>query len=316
MVLTIVLVSYNTKALIDPCFAALDKARARIGASEVIVIDNASRDGSAEHLEENYPDVRLIRSPINVGFGRANNLALPFAHSPFVLLLNTDAFVSEDSLEKSLDCMRADAHCGIVGVRLVGRDGEIQPSCRYFPTPLNVFVSRTATARLFPSVRTIDGPDFAPAKMQNCDWVPGCFYLIRKEVIDRVGLFDPRFFLYYEEVDHCLATQRAGWNIVYLPTTTVIHIGGESAKSDGALTKSGKQVDRISMESAQLYFRKNFGLSAFLAHVWLDLVADVYLMLKAIVRKGDWPTARRLLVRMSTTIGLGWATRMGTHATR
>lgn len=316
MVLTIVLVSYNTKALIDPCFAALDKARARIGASDVVVIDNASRDGSAEYVEQNYPAVRLIRSATNVGFGRANNLALPFVDSPFVLLLNTDAFVDEDSLEKALAYMQADRRCGIVGVRLVGRDGEVQPSCRYFPTPINVFLGRTGLTRRFPGVRMVDGPDWAPPEVRACDWVPGCFYLIRKEVIEHVGLFDPRFFLYYEEVDHCLATKRAGWSVVYLPTTTVVHIGGESAKSDSQLTQTGKQVDRISMESAQLYFRKNFGLGALVAHLTLELFADFYLMLKALVQKRDWIAARQLRTRMSTTIRLGVATRMGRNGTR
>jgi hypothetical protein len=316
VLLTIVLVSYNTKALIDPCFAALDKARARMGPSEVIVIDNASRDGSAEYIEQHHPDVRLIRSATNVGFGRANNLALPYIQSPFVLLLNTDAFVAEDSLEKAMAFIQGEPRCGIVGVRLVGRDGVVQPSCRYFPTPFNVFLGRTGLARLFPGVRLIDGPEWAPPDERDCDWVPGCFYLIRKEVIDRVGLFDPRFFLYYEEVDHCLATQRAGWRIVYIPATTVVHIGGESAKSDAQLTGSGKQVDRISMESAQLYFRKNHGLGALVVHVLLELLADLYLMLKALLKRRDWSAARQLRKRMSTTISLGWATRLGRNATR
>jgi GT2 family glycosyltransferase len=280
------------------------------------VIDNASRDGSAEYVEQNYPAVRLIRSATNVGFGRANNLALPFVDSPFVLLLNTDAFVAEDSLEKALAYMQADGRCGIVGVRLVGRDGEVQPSCRYFPTPINVFLARTGLTRSFPSVRMIDGPDWAPPEVRHCDWVPGCFYLIRKEVIERVGLFDPRFFLYYEEVDHCLATKRAGWSVVYLPTTTVVHIGGESAKSDSELTQSGKQVDRISIESAQLYFRKNLGLGGFWGHFTLDLLADFYLMLKTALKNRKWSAARQLRLRISTTIQLGWATRFGRKSTR
>ncbi len=316
MLLTVIIVSYNTKALIDPCLAALERARRHVGASEVIVIDNASRDGSAEYLEQHHPDVRLIRSEVNVGFGRANNLALPFTTAPYVLLLNTDAFVAEDSLAKAMAYMEAEARCGIVGVRLVGRDGDVQPSCRYFPTPFNVFLGRTGLARWFPRVRMIDGPDWAPADVRQCDWVPGCFYLIRREVIDRVGLFDPRYFLYYEEVDHCLATQRAGWSIVYLPTTTVVHIGGESAKSDAQLTKAGKQVDRISMESALLYFRKNFGLATLFSHVLLELVGDFFLLLKAVIRKRDWNGAGLRRRRMWTTLQLGWATRLGRRATR
>lgn len=316
MELTIVLVSYNTKHLLDDCFAALDRARLHVGASEVVVIDNASRDGSAEYIEQNFPAVRLIRSEQNVGFGRANNLALPAFDADFMLLLNTDAFVSEDSLEKAMAYMREDARCGIVGVRLTGRDGEVQPSCRYFPTPLNMFLVRTGLSRRFPRVRLVDGPEWAPATTQECDWVPGCFYLIRREVIAQVGLFDPRYFLYYEEVDHCLATQRAGWKIVYLPTTTVIHLGGESAKSDSTLTKAGKQVDKINIESALLYFRKNFGLATLFAYMMLEVLSDLLLMCKSLVARRDWHGAAHRWRRVGTLLSLCGKTTFGARATR
>jgi N-acetylglucosaminyl-diphospho-decaprenol L-rhamnosyltransferase len=314
--LTVLLVSYNTKALIDPCLAALDAARAHIDTSEVVIVDNASRDGSAEHVEEHHPDVKLIRSSQNLGFGRANNLALAGMDSPRLLLLNTDAFVAEDSIAKAMAYMDANPRCGILGVRLVGRDGEVQPSCRYFPTPLNVFLARVGLARWFPRVRMIDGPQWAPAETQECDWVPGCFYLVRREVVAAVGLFDPRYFLYYEEVDHCLAAQRAGWQVVYLSSTTVVHIGGESAKADSEITQAGRQVDRISMESAMLYFRKNRGRSGLLAHVALELLGDAYVGMKALVKQRDTAVATQMRKRMAATFELLRITSMGTRATR
>jgi N-acetylglucosaminyl-diphospho-decaprenol L-rhamnosyltransferase len=315
-VLTTVIVSYNTRALLDPCLDALAKACERVGPCHTILVDNESRDGSAEHVEQNHPDVRLIRSGGNLGFGRANNLALPFFDAPYMLLLNTDAFVSEDSIFEAMRFMEAAPECGILGVRLTGRDGAIQPSCRYFPTPLNVFLGRTGLARLFPRVRMIDGPDWAPPEVRECDWVPGCFYLIRKEVISQVGLFDPRYFLYYEEVDHCLAAQRAGWKIMYLPTTTVVHIGGESAKADSELTRGGKQIDRISMESALLYFRKNFGVACVTRHVALELLGDLILIVKAMLKHFDLARSGELLRRMKTTLQLAGVTRLGGRATR
>lgn len=314
-VLTTVIVSYNTRALLDPCLAALAAACEGLGRCDTILVDNASRDGSAEHVEQQYPDVRLIRSGGNIGFGRANNLALPFFEAPYMLLLNTDAFVAEDSVKKALRFMESHSDCGIVGVRLTGRDGEVQPSCRYFPTPLNVFLGRTGLARRFPRVRLIDGPDWAPAHEKECDWVPGCFYLIRKEVIDQVGLFDPRYFLYYEEVDHCLATQRAGWKIMFTPDTSVVHLGGESAKADSKLTAGGKQIDRISMESAMLYFRKNFGLAAVLRHLGLELLGDTILVVKALLKRRGRGVAE-LGRRMGTTLELARVTRMGRVSTR
>jgi GT2 family glycosyltransferase len=232
-----------------------------------------------------------------------------------MLLLNTDAFVAADSVKKALRFMESHADCGIVGVRLTGRDGEVQPSCRYFPTPLNVFLSRTGLARRFPRVRLIDGPDWAPADERECDWVPGCFYLIRKEVIDQVGLFDPRYFLYYEEVDHCLQTQRAGWKIMFTPDTSVVHLGGESAKADSKLTAGGKQIDRISMESAMLYFRKNFGLATVLRHLGLELLGDAILVVKALLKRRGRGVAE-LGRRMGTTLELARVTRMGRVSTR
>lgn len=314
-VLTTVIVSYNTRALLDPCLAALATACEGLGRCDTILVDNASRDGSAEHVEQHHPDVRLIRSGGNIGFGRANNLALPFFEAPYMLLLNTDAFVAEDSVKKALRFMESHADCGIVGVRLTGRDGEVQPSCRYFPTPLNVFLGRTGLAHRFPRVRLIDGPDWAPADEKECDWVPGCFYLIRKEVIDQVGLFDPRYFLYYEEVDHCLATQRAGWKIMFTPDTSVVHLGGESAKADSKLTAGGKQIDRISMESAMLYFRKNFGLGTVLRHLGLELLGDAILVAKALLKRRGRGVAE-LGRRMGTTLELARVTRMGRVSTR
>ena len=315
-VLTTVIVSYNTRALLDPCLDALAKACERVGPCHTILVDNESRDGSAEHVEQNHPDVRLIRSGGNLGFGRANNLALPFFDAQCMLLLNTDAFVAEDSIFEAMRFMEATPECGILGVRLTGRDGDIQPSCRYFPTPLNVFLGRTGLARLFPGVRMIDGPDWAPPEVRECDWVPGCFYLIRKEVISQVGLFDPRYFLYYEEVDHCLAAQRAGWKIMYLPTTTVVHIGGESAKADSELTRGGKQIDRISMESALLYFRKNFGVACVTRHVALELLGDLILIVKAMLKRFDLARSGELLRRMKTTLQLAGVTRLGRRAMR
>jgi len=314
-VLTTVIVSYNTRALLDPCLAALAKACEGLGRCDTILVDNASRDGSAEHVEQRHPGVRLIRSGGNIGFGRANNLALPYFEAPYMLLLNTDAFVAEDSVKKALRFMESHPDCGIVGVRLTGRDGEVQPSCRYFPTPLNVFLGRTGLAGRFPRVRLIDGPDWAPADAKECDWVPGCFYLIRKEVIAQVGLFDPRYFLYYEEVDHCLQTQRAGWKIMFTPDTSVVHLGGESAKADSKLTAGGKQIDRISMESAMLYFRKNFGLAAVLRHLGLELLGDAILVVKALLKRRG-RGAGELARRMGTTLELARVTRMGRVNTR
>lgn len=314
--LTTILVSYNTRHLLDECLAALKAASATLGETQVIVVDNASRDGSAEHLEQHHPEAMLIRSPTNVGFGRANNLALPFVKGQFVLLLNTDAFIAEDSLTKSLAFLAAHPRCGIVGARLVGRDGEEQPSARRFPTPLNIFLKRSGLHRQFRGVPLVDGPQFVPPAASECDWVPGCYYLIRREVIQQVGLFDARFFLYYEEVDHCLAAKRAGWSVVCDPSTSVVHIGGESAKSDGRVSSEGRQVGVIEIESAFLYFRKNFGAATVILHLVLDVMADLLIALKSGLNRSESDSLGFRWRRIKSTVGLCFRTRLGSSPTR
>jgi GT2 family glycosyltransferase len=211
--------------------------------------------------------------------------------------------------------MDANPQCGILGVRLVGRDGELQPSCRYFPTPWNIFLKRTGLNRFFPRTVLVDDMTWDHATVRDCDWVPGCYYLIRKEVIDQVGLFDPRYFLYYEEVDHCFSTKRAGWKVTYFPHTSVVHIGGESAKLEGEITSSGRQIDMLNIESEFLYFRKNFGLGAAVLNVLLVTLADSIQILKDIVklRRPRWRFVR--LMHSLTVWRCFIRTRMGRQPT-
>src|SRR5229473_3655171 len=283
---SIVVVNYNTGYLLDRMFAALDAATASVNI-EVVVVDNASTDNSLEILRNQYPFVELIENTTNVGFGRANNQAMPKVRGRYVLLLNTDAFVRSDTVEKTVAFMDSNANCGVLGVKLIGGDGTLQPSCRYFPTPWNVFLQRSGLSRFFPDHRLVDNMTWDHASIRQCDWVPGCFYLVRTEVIRKVGLFDPRFFLYYEEIDHCRAVRDAGWRVIYYPHTQVTHIGGESAKTEGAITDIGRQISSLQIESELLYFRKYFGLGGVLASIVLSLLADAISITKRTLKTFD-----------------------------
>lgn len=251
---------------------------------EVFVVDNASKDNSVQVIKKAYPDITLIENKENVGFGRANNQVLDIAKGEYVLLLNTDAFVQAETLQKTVQYMQAHPRCGVLGVKLLGRDGELQPSCRYFPTPFNLFASRVGLHRLLPNIKMVDGSGWNSSLTQNCDWVPGCYYLVRKLVINQVGLFDPLYFLYCEEVDHCYATKKAGWEVTYFADASVVHIGGESAKSDNAIEPKNRQVNRLRLESELLYFRKNHGLLGMISHILLTQLADLYDLIKNLVR--------------------------------
>ncbi len=317
--LNVLLVSYNTRHLLDECLAALKQAL-QLGApdSRILVVDNASRDDSAAHLRQHHPEVELLCSPRNIGFGRANNLALPQLDGAFLLLLNTDAFVPPNAVQAALAHMAAHPRCGVLGVRLVSRDGSLQPSCRYFPTPLNQFAQRVGAYR-WPLARMwgrpVDDMHWDHASERSCDWVPGCFYLVRREVLESVGLFDPRFFLYFEEVDHCRRVQAAGWTIDYCPHTSVVHIGGESARSDGPLNSSSRQVEALQIESALLYTRKHHGLTGIALHMLLDGLGAAIVSLKALLRR----RGAAAVLHAPRLHLLGWRllrrTRLGSRAT-
>jgi len=281
--ITVILVSYNT---IEMTKKALGDLFSSVGSlqMEVFIIDNASVDNSAEILRREYPNITLIENKKNVGFGRANNQVLPLIRGRYVLLLNTDAFVKPDTISKTVQYMETHSKCGILGVKLLGRDGTLQPSCRYFPTPWNIFLERTNLKLFFKNTKMMDDMSWDHASVKSCDWVPGCYYLIRKEVIDQVGLFDPRYFLYYEEVDHCLAAKRAGWEVVYYPDTPVVHIGGESAKHEGTISSKSQQIESLQIESELLYFFKNHGLMGVLSHLVLNSLADFILFLKDLIK--------------------------------
>ena len=281
--LDVLVVNYNTAKLLQPMFDALRQSNSA-DLTRYLVVDNASADNSLERLENVCPEALLVANENNVGFGRANNQLVEHLQGKYALLINTDAFVAADTLKKTLDYMEAHPDCGVLGVRLVGREGDLQPSCRYFPTPLNVFLSRTGLERFFPVVKRVDDMDWDHASVRECDWVPGCYYLIRREVIDQIGLFDPRYFLYYEEVDHCKRVKQAGWKVVYYPDTTVVHIGGESAKTVVELNAVSRQIPKMQIESELLYFRKHHGLPGLALHMFLVCLGDLILALKALLK--------------------------------
>lgn len=310
---SVVLVSFNTAPLLPGCIGDLRAASAGLRV-QVVVVDNASSDGSVELLRSApFADVELIVSPVNIGFGRANNLALPRCRGRTILLLNTDAFVAPDAIARALRHLDAQADVGIVGARLSGRDGQPQPACRGFPTPLNTFLMLTGLERFAPRVRLIDPPRLQPEAPTACDWVPGCFMLLRREVVDRVGLFDPRFFLYAEEVDLCRRVKAAGWKVVYLPDAHVVHWGGESARVLGPLARASRQVSALQLESEWLYFRKHHGAAGALAWLALSLAMAALLSGKDLLRRRGAAVAgahwRHALAIWSTARATGFGSR-------
>jgi N-acetylglucosaminyl-diphospho-decaprenol L-rhamnosyltransferase len=297
-----IVVTYNSEELITRCIDSLREACSGISV-RVIIVDNASVDGTVDVVKGNCVDCILVENDVNVGFGRANNQVVSLCDSDFVLLLNPDAFVERDTITKTLAHMRTHPSCGILGVSLVGEEGQGGSSAYSFPNSWRDFVLRTGIRRMPRSANH--------SEVVYCDWVPGCFYMMRKQLLDQVGLFDPRYFLYFEEVDHCLAAKRAGWEVQCLKTTRVIHEGGASASSQGELNSAGLLSD-LQIESELLFFRKHGGSIGALVAVLLGITADFILACKALLKGQPWSHAgkywqnSRNVFRIARQSGLGF----------
>lgn len=237
----IIIVNWNTGELLARCLASLADLPDVSRMAEIIVVDNASRDRSLVRAQVvvgehgNNPPVRFIKSERNLGFARANNLAIARAAASHplcdVLFLNPDTAVLPGSLEAMLGVFERKKDAGIVGPKLVSADGVLQPSVRAFPT-LAVFVFFWLKLhRLLPGAtlwRRYQQTDFAYEREQAVDQVMGAAMLVRREMLTSIGLFDERFWLWFEEVDLCKRARTAGWQVVYTPQATVLHHGAVS----------------------------------------------------------------------------------------
>jgi GT2 family glycosyltransferase len=271
---SIVIVSFNTREVLRECLQSVLLESADLHA-EVLLVDNNSADGSAQMVEQDFPQVRLFRSETNLGFGAANNLALREATGRYFVLLNSDAFFEPGALHLAIQHMEATPQCGLGGARLIGRDGAAQPSARSFHTILADLAVFTGLAGKFPNSRVFGKLDRTWADRDQAalvDWVPGAFSIIRPDTLRKIGLFDPRFFLYYEEVDLCRRIKEEGYQIWYWPDIVVIHIGGESSRQLKSLAFSSQaaQVVMWRMRSTLLYYRKHHGAQVYLAK-WMEI---------------------------------------------
>ena len=264
--LSVVIVSFNTREVLRRCLNTLAGETKQLSV-EVLVVDNASRDGSVEMVANDFPQVRLFQPGNNLGFAAANNLAFQAAQGKYLVLLNSDAFLLPGALERATEHMERHPSTGLAGGRLIGEDGSWQPSARQFPSPLNDFMSFSGLAHRFRKSRFWGRADRTwadPLEAADVDWVPGAFSIVRASVLDQVGGFDNSFFLYYEEVDLCRRIKAAGYAVRYLPDVVVVHLGGESSKSmeNAIRSRMGAQLALWRLRSSYLYYRKHHGGAA------------------------------------------------------
>ena len=212
--LSVLIVTYNSAPQLPACLNSLRNQT--LQDFEIIVVDNASRDESAALIRSDYPEVNLIVSDSNLGFGNANNKALTVAQGSYLVLLNPDATLPANTLENALKYIEENPDAGMGGGLLQGTQGEWQPSARLFPSLLNDALTISGLANRYAKSRFFGRFDRSwadPKQAVAIDWVVGAFAIIRRDLVDNIGLFDPRFFLYYEEVDLCRRIHEAGFKV-------------------------------------------------------------------------------------------------------
>jgi N-acetylglucosaminyl-diphospho-decaprenol L-rhamnosyltransferase len=309
--LSIIIVAWNVKDVVERCLDALEKSKDSIK-KEVLFVDNGSSDGTADLIKEKYPDVILIESPTNLGFIRANNLAYEQAKGKYILMLNSDAFVFEETLQKVVDYMETAPDVGALGARLIGTDGKLQESARYFPTPFRLLLKGLGMEKI-PFIPYLDDTKGDHTVIRECDWVVGCFLLTRKELIDQMGFFlREDYFLYNDDNDLCLRIKKLGSKVMFFPTD-VIHLGGENAKQ---LNKGKKTMhtESLHIESQYIYFRKNYHLGTVLSSFLSLFLLDSILLLKKIILPWRYASFRSIFSHMGVLAHVLFKTRFGSKS--
>jgi GT2 family glycosyltransferase len=274
-VVSVIIISYNTRQMTLDCLRALYADLGDLQA-EVFVVDNASSDGSTAAVTEVFPQVRVIANPVNVGFGAANNQAMQVARGEFFMLLNSDAFLRPGVMRTLVDYLRIHPGVGVVGPKILNADGSTQQSCYRFPSPGQCWRENFWITAAFGDHPFLgDYRTWPHDRERDVEWIIGACLLLRREVYERVGGFDERFFMYSEETDWQRRIRDAGWEITFLPTAQVTHLGGASGGKEKA------KVNRHFFESLDYYERKHHGM--------LGLVSlRVAMVLGCFVRSVGW----------------------------
>ncbi|HEY9721557.1 MAG TPA: glycosyltransferase family 2 protein [Oscillatoriaceae cyanobacterium] len=251
-VLSIVIVNWNTRNLLRDCLSSVQSET--LLSHEVWVVDNGSTDGSPEMVRAEFPHVHLIANTDNKGFAAANNQALRLCQGEYVLLLNSDTLVLDGALDKMVAHLHAHPEVGALGCRLLNGDGSLQPSAHHFYGTFRSIFENRLTQVLWPRrhARTPFLSFWDHSTLRHVDWVTGAVLMLRRRVLQDVGLLDERFFMYGEEIDWQLRMRKAGHQVWFLPSARIIHYGGGSSRQ--AVT----QMKRQEYESRRMFVEKHY----------------------------------------------------------
>ncbi|MCK5509900.1 MAG: glycosyltransferase family 2 protein [Desulfobacterales bacterium] len=223
--LSIIIVSWNAKKYLLECLESVRKETASFR-TEVIVVDNASTDGSVEAVKKSFPNVKLIQNNKNLGFAKANNIGISQSAGKYMCLINSDVKILEGCIDRM--CVYIDEHpsVGILGPKIFNMDMTLQCSCRKFPSLWRNLCGAFAMESIFPRIYY-----YLIDKAGKVDVLSGCFWMISRKAITEVGLLDETFFIYAEDLDWCKRFRDVGWEIVYFPDAAAIHYGGASSSN-------------------------------------------------------------------------------------
>lgn len=296
MKISVIIVNFNTQKLLKDCLQSIFEKTQGLE-FEVIVVDNASGDGSQEMVKKDFPQVILLENKKNLGFAAGNNLGLKKAKGEYLLLLNSDTELIENSLLKMVEVMEKNPKVGIASCQLVGKTGEIQPSGGFFPHLGRVFAWMFFLDDLpflswwikpfHPHPPQFYTRDSWYQQPHFQDWVTGAFFLIRKQVQEEIGFLDEKFFMYVEEMEYCYRAKKAGWQVFYTPVTKIIHLGGQSGTAKGVLLGE--------YQGLQYFFGKHKpAWQKIFLRLFLKIGALLRLVLFGIIKKN--PEVRRIYV--------------------
>jgi GT2 family glycosyltransferase len=253
--LSIIIVNYNVKEFLQNLLHSLNKAVSNLR-HEVVVIDNASDDGSVEFIHEKFPQIKLISNQTNLGFSKANNIALKISSGKFILLINPDTLVREDTITKMIEFLNNHPDAGLVGCKILNPDGSLQLACRRsFPGPWTSFCKVTGLSTLFPKSKLFAKYNLTyldENSTHEVDAISGSFMMMKREVYEKVGGFDEQFFMYGEDLDLCYRIQKNGYKVYYYPGTQIIHYKGESTK------RSSLDETKYFYNAMHLFVKKHF----------------------------------------------------------
>lgn len=265
--MSIVLVCWNNKAYLDPCLKSLYEGGLK-SSFDVVVVDNGSTDGSQQMLAEKYPQVKLIQNAGNVGLGKASNQGIEATDGRHVLLLNNDTLVNAPALDVLVEYLDAHPEAGATAGRLLNPDGSFQSGFAPFSTLLEEFLIVTHIGELLWTGYPSHGD---AQEIKETGWMSSACLLVRRAAFDQIGLLDEGYFIYGDEADLQYRLNKAGWKVVFLPNSSIVHFGGRSMDR----WKRRKMVYRGKM----MFYKKNYGfVSAFLLRLLFFLMSLLKLL--------------------------------------